>query len=76
MPLQKVLYNPSFQENVHGISCHVGKHEDREKLIEETLRQFGAIDILVSNAGTNPHFGPMLEVQAQIREKISGPEIS
>ena len=63
MPLQKVLFNPIFKENVHGISCHVGKHEDREKLIEETLRQFGAIDILVSNAGTNPHFGPMLEVK-------------
>ena len=48
--------------NVHGIACHVAKSEDREKLIDETLKKFGAIDILVSNAGTNPVFGPMLEV--------------
>ena len=52
-----------FEDNVHGVACHVGKREDREKLIEETLERFGAIDILVSNAGTNPVFGPMMEVQ-------------
>jgi len=57
-------------KNIHGISCHVGNHEDREKLIEETLRQFGAIDILVSNAGTNPHFGPMLECSEDAWDKI------
>ena len=67
MKLKKKMMNLSNlwfadKESVHGISCHVGKTEDREKLIEETLKQFGAIDILVSNAGTNPVFGPMLEV--------------
>ena len=49
-------------ENVAGMSCHVGNREDREKLIQETQKRFGGIDILVSNAGTNPVFGPMLEV--------------
>ena len=60
--VQKAL--SGFEDNVHGVACHVGKREDREKLIEETLERFGAIDILVSNAGTNPVFGPMMEVQS------------
>ena len=49
-------------ENVHGVVCHVAKAEDRDKLINETVAKFGSIDILVSNAATNPVFGPMLEV--------------
>ena len=44
------------------MACHVGKSEDRERLIEETVKQLGGIDILVSNAGTNPAMGAMLDV--------------
>jgi NAD(P)-dependent dehydrogenase (short-subunit alcohol dehydrogenase family) len=47
---------------VEGLACHVGKSEDRERLIEETVKQLGGIDILVSNAGTNPAMGAMLDV--------------
>ena len=48
---------------VEGIACHVAKQEDRDRLIEETLKQLGALDILVSNAGTNPAMGAMLDVR-------------
>ena len=41
----------------------MAKQEDRDRLIEETLKQLGAIDILVSNAGTNPAMGAMLDVR-------------
>ena len=47
---------------VEGLPCHVGKAEDREKMIQATLDQFGGIDILVSNAAVNPAFGPALNV--------------
>lgn len=60
--VQAALATFSSQENLAGVACHVAKREDREKLIQETLQRFGAIDILVSNAGTNPVFGPMLDV--------------
>jgi len=68
--VEEALASFPEKENVHGISCHVGKTEDREKLIEETLHHFGAIDILVSNAGTNPVFGPMLECSEDAWDKI------
>lgn len=60
--VETALASFSSQENVAGVACHVGKAQDREKLIDETLQKFGGIDILVSNAGTNPVFGPMMEV--------------
>merc|ERR1719328_238552 len=42
--------------NVDGVVCHVGKKEDREKMIKETVAKYGGLDILVSNAAVNPYF--------------------
>lgn len=36
--------------NVFGVTCHVAKEGDRKKLFEETVKQFGGIDILVSHS--------------------------
>ena len=47
---------------IEGMVCHVGKAEDRQRLVQHTVDSFGGIDILVSNAGTNPTFGPILNV--------------
>ena len=60
-------FGSSNSNHIHGVVCHVAKREDREKLIDETISKFGTIDILVSNAGTNPVFGPMLEVNELFR---------
>ncbi|XP_059693532.1 dehydrogenase/reductase SDR family member 4-like [Haemorhous mexicanus] len=43
---------------VSGVTCHVGRAEDRERMVQAALDTFGAIDILVSNAAVNPHLGP------------------
>lgn len=43
-------------------ACHTGKKEDLQLLVDATLTRFGHIDVLVNNAATNPHFGPMLTV--------------
>ncbi len=45
-----------------GLPCHVGKNDDRRRLVAETVSRMGGIDILVSNAATNPVFGETLEV--------------
>ena len=46
---------------VVGLICHVGTQEARKKLIEETIKLYNHIDILVSNVAVNPMFGPMLD---------------
>lgn len=44
------------------IACHTGQPEQVEKLVADTVARFGKVDILVNNAATNPHFGPMLSI--------------
>lgn len=45
-----------------ALACHTGKPEDCERLVAQTVARFGQVDVLVNNAATNPHFGPMLTV--------------
>ena len=48
---------------VMGTVCHVAKEADRSRLVEETLKRFGGIDVFVSNAAVNPAVGPLLDVR-------------
>lgn len=45
--------------NAVGIVCDVGEDAELDRLVAETRAAFGRIDILVCNAGINPHFGPI-----------------
>jgi dehydrogenase/reductase SDR family member 4 len=43
-------------------ATHVGRLEDLTRLVDETNQQFGRIDIVVNNAGTNIAQGPAVEM--------------
>jgi NAD(P)-dependent dehydrogenase (short-subunit alcohol dehydrogenase family) len=47
---------------VLAVACHTGKASDVEALVARAREAFGGVDILVNNAATSPHFGPLLEV--------------
>ncbi len=53
-----------------GIACHVGDDTQRKNLIEATIQQYGGVDILVNNAATNPIFGPLVNGEGAIFDKI------
>ena len=53
-------------KNVQGTVCHVGKKEDRDKLLKETVARFGGLDILVSNAAVNPYFGKLIQILSRV----------
>jgi dehydrogenase/reductase SDR family protein 4 len=53
-----------------GIACHVGKADQREALIQQTIAHYGGIDILVNNAAINPVFGPIEEAEEMVFDKI------
>lgn len=55
---------------VEGIVCHVAKAEDRKNLFEKTKANFGGLDILVSNAATNPVVGYVLDNTEEVWDKI------
>ena len=42
--------------------AHVGRPAEAETAVATTLERFGALDVLVNNAGTNPYFGPLLGI--------------
>ncbi|MEM8813365.1 MAG: SDR family oxidoreductase [Pseudomonadota bacterium] len=53
-----------------GIPCHVGRPDDLQALVDETMAAWGRIDILVCNAATNPVYGPMGSVEDAAFDKI------
>ncbi|XP_005111190.1 dehydrogenase/reductase SDR family member 4 isoform X1 [Aplysia californica] len=56
--------------NVEGLVCHVAKKEDRSKLFNETVKKFGGIDVLVSNAASSTYFGPTLNTPEDSYDKM------
>jgi NAD(P)-dependent dehydrogenase (short-subunit alcohol dehydrogenase family) len=53
-----------------AIPCHIGKREDVERLVSETEKQCGRIDVLVCNAAVNPYFGPMAGLTDEAFAKV------
>ncbi len=53
-----------------AIACHMGDAADITRLVEETIAAFGTIDIIVNNAAANPAFGPVVETDAGVFDKI------
>jgi len=52
------------------VAAHSGNPEDVERLVEQVRNEYGGIDILVNNAATNPHFGPLLSAEESHWDKI------
>jgi len=53
-----------------AIAAHMGKPEDLERLVRETVQRYGTIDILVNNAATNPVFGSCMDIAEDAWDKI------
>src|SRR3989442_9210100 len=51
-------------------SCNVSHREDLQALIDDTVRRWGRIDIVVANAATNPYYGPLTRVPDEAFDKI------
>jgi NAD(P)-dependent dehydrogenase (short-subunit alcohol dehydrogenase family) len=50
--------------------CNVSRRDDVESLIAATMRQYGRVDVLVCNAATNTHYGPLTAMSEAAMDKM------
>ncbi|WP_433210889.1 SDR family oxidoreductase [Dactylosporangium sp. CS-047395] len=50
-------------------AAHAAEPEQAAVVVEAAMEHFGAIDVLVNNAGTNPYFGPLMDIDPVRAEK-------
>jgi NAD(P)-dependent dehydrogenase (short-subunit alcohol dehydrogenase family) len=53
-----------------AVAGNVGRAEDAPRIVEAVMERFGALDILVNNAATNPQFGPLVDAEDSAVDRI------
>jgi len=51
-------------------ACNVSRKEELQALVDATLKRWGRIDIAVSNAASNPYYGPLAAIPEEAFDKI------
>ncbi|MCB0131892.1 MAG: SDR family NAD(P)-dependent oxidoreductase, partial [Caldilineaceae bacterium] len=52
-----------------AVAAHTGDDEAVRGLIDTTVATFGQVDVLINNAATNPHFGPIMTAETSHWDK-------
>jgi dehydrogenase/reductase SDR family protein 4 len=53
-----------------AFAAHAGSTSDLHALVDYAVKQFGGVDIIVNNAATNPVFGPIVNADEGVFDKI------
>lgn len=57
------------------VPCNIGNKEELQRLVDETKKAYGVIDVLVCNAAVNPHFGPSQDIPDSAFDKVMASNI-
>ena len=58
------------EDRAISMPANISSKEELKRLVDETNRQFGRIDILVCNAASNPYYGPLAGIEDDQFRKI------
>jgi NAD(P)-dependent dehydrogenase (short-subunit alcohol dehydrogenase family) len=50
-------------------AAHVGEPAQATACVAATVAEFGSLDVLVNNAGTNPYYGPLVDIDVPRADK-------
>jgi len=50
--------------------CNVSRKDELQALVDATVKRWGRIDIAVSNAASNPYYGPLASIPDEAFDKI------
>ncbi|WP_163590556.1 SDR family oxidoreductase, partial [Klebsiella variicola] len=53
-----------------AVPANISSKEDLQRLVDETRKAFGRIDVVVCNAASNPYYGPMAGIEDDQFRKI------
>ena len=53
-----------------AVAANVGRAEEARALVDRAAAHFGGVDVVVNNAATNPVFGPVLDTDEAVFDKI------
>ncbi len=53
-----------------AVPANISSKEDLQGLVNETMREFGKVDIVVCNAASNPHYGSMKTISDDAFRKV------
>lgn len=62
----------SIRDNGHkanAMACHIGDPSQIDRVFNQIKDKYGRLDILVNNAATNPHFGPIINTDVSMFQK-------
>ena len=53
-----------------GFACNVARWEDCDRLVDDVYASFGAVDVLVNNAGSSPLYPSLADVGEDLFDKV------
>ncbi len=63
--------NAKRQGTAIAVASSLSSKESLQNLVDETRKAFGKVDVLVCNAASNPHYGPMATItDEQLRKTL------
>ena len=62
--------NAAHPGHAIAVPANTSSKADLQRLVDETRKAFGKIDILVCNAASNPYYGPMIGIEDDQFRKI------
>jgi NAD(P)-dependent dehydrogenase (short-subunit alcohol dehydrogenase family) len=62
--------NARYPGHAIAVPANISSKDDLQRLVDETRRAFGQIDILVCNAASNPYYGPMSGISDEAFRKV------